>query len=249
VTIRSCWAAAGVVLCLAALSTGCVRVVPGMASPVENRPVGGIEQILPTTEEVAAGVGAELETNGPPAVGGLDKLDSGLRDNDDAAPIACLGTVEPRERVVYEQAPIRAAAIQGYWNHQRSQGGVLAVRAAAIELSSATAAHKLFDEFTAQWKHCSGQTLTITKEDRIHVMWYVKIGDVAASSPLLTTTNNWWDNQPDKGFPAGRALGIASNVIVDIDVDMDRDYGPPSPVANRATNVADVMLRKITRIS
>jgi hypothetical protein len=249
VIIRSCWTRAGVALGLAALSAGCVNVIPGAAHPVENRPAGGIEQILPTTEEVAAGVGAELETNGPPAVGGVDRLDSGLRDNKDAAPIECLGAVEPRERVVYEHAAVRAAAIQGYWNHQRSQGGVLAVRAAAIELSSATAARKVFDEFIVEWKRCSGQTVTITKEDRVHVMWYVKVGEVAAADPLLTTTNSWWDDQPDKGFPAGRALGIASNVIVDVDVDMDRDYGPPTPVGNRATNIADVMLRKVTRIS
>jgi len=249
VTIRYCWARVAAVLSLTALSAGCVNVAPGTATPVENRPAGGIEQILPTTEEVAAGVGAELETNGPPAVGGIDKLDSGLRDNNDAAPIECLGAVEPRERVVYEHAAVRAAAIQGYWNHQRGRGGVLAVRAAAIELPSATAARALFDEFVLQWKRCSGHTVTITKEDRIHVMWYVKVGEVAAPDPLLTTTNNWWDDRPDKGFPAGRALGIASDVIVDVDVDMDRDHGPPSPVGNRATDIADVMLRKVTRTS
>lgn len=248
-TRRSCWARACAALSLAALSAGCVSVVPGTAKPVENRPAGGIEQILPTTEEVAAGVGAELETNGPPSVGGIDKLDSGLHDNNDAAPIECLGAVEPRERVVYEKAPVRAVAIQGYWNHQRSQGGVLAVRVAAVELASATAAHELFDAFILQWKRCSGQTVIITEEDRIHVMWYVKVGEVAASDPLLTATNSWWDNQPNKGFPAGRALGVASNVIVDVDVDMDGDHGPPSPVGNRATNIADVMLRKVTRTS
>ena len=55
--------------------------------------------------------------------------------------------------------------------------GVLGVRAAAVELAPATAARKLFDEFIAQWKHCSGQTVTITKEDRVHVMWYVKVGE------------------------------------------------------------------------
>lgn len=246
-TIRSCRTRVTAVLCLATLSTSCVNVVPGAAKRVENHPAGGIEQILPTVEEVAVGVGAELETNGPPAVGDIDRLDSGLRDNADAAPIECVGVVEPRERVVYEQAPVRAVAIQGYWNHRRGQGGVLSVRAAAVELASETAAHRLFDGFVEQWKHCSGQTITITKEDRVHVMWYVKVGDVAVSGPLLTVTNSWWDDQPKGAFPAGRAFGVASNMVVDVDVDMDRDHGPSAPVANRAINIAEVMLRKVTR--
>jgi hypothetical protein len=238
-----------VVLALVALSSGCVSVVPGSAKAVEHRRVGGIEEILPTAEEVAAGVGADLETNGPPAVGGIDKLDSGLRDNQDAAPIECVGAVQPRERVVYQQAPVRSVAFQGYWNHHSGQGGVLAVRAGAVEVASESAAHKLFDEFVQQWNHCSGQTITITKEDRVHVMWYVKVGNVAVSDPLLTATNTWWDDGPEGAFPAGRALGFASNVIVDVDVDMDRDHGPPAPVGNRATSIAEVMLRKITKIS
>jgi hypothetical protein len=243
------WWAAPVVLCLAALSSSCVSVVPGSAKAVENRRVGGIEQILPTTEEVAAGVGANLETNGPPAVGGIDELDSGLRDNQDAAPIECVGAVQPRERVVYQQAPVRAVAFQGYWNHNGGEGGVLAVRAGAVELASESAAHKLFDEFVRQWNQCSGQTVTITKEDRVHVMWYVKVGDVAVSDPLLTATNMWWNDGPELPFPAGRALGIASNVIVDVDVDMDRDHGPPAPVGSRATDIAEVMLRKVSKTS
>jgi hypothetical protein len=69
------------------------------------------------------------------------------------------------------------------------------------------------------------------------------------SDRLLTATNSWWDDGPEGAFPAGRALGFASNVIVDVDVDMDRDHGPPAPVGNRATDIAEVMLRKITKTS
>ena len=238
------WVAAA--LCVGALCTSCVSSISGTAKPAEHHRIPGIEQILPTLEETNADVGSQLEPNGPPSVGGSDKLAADLKDNADIAPIECLGPVQPRERVVYQQAPVKAVAIQEYWNHQRAPGGVLVVRAAAIELASEPAARKFFETSVQQWKQCDGRTAVITKEDRIHVMWNVKVGDVAVSGPLLTATNRWWDEPPKPAFPDGRALGIAANVIVDVDVTMDPDYGTPAPVGDRATKVANEMLRKVT---
>jgi PknH-like extracellular domain len=178
-------------------------------------------------------------------VGGSDKLDAGLHDSRDVAPIECLGSVQPRERVVYQHVPVKAVALQNYWARRRAVGGVLVVRAAVIELASETAARTFFESSVQQWKQCVGQTAIITKEDRVHVMWNVKLGDVAASNSLVTATNSWWDDQPKPAFPDGRALGIAANVVVDVNVSMDRDDGPPGQVGDRATKVADEMLRKV----
>ncbi|WP_118915459.1 sensor domain-containing protein [Mycobacterium shigaense] len=232
-------------LAVCLLSAGCVDTVAG-------RPTGAggavrvvpLEQILPSGDEVNAAVGNKLMPEGPPEVGGIAVLPNGIRDDNDATPVECIGVTSALLRVVYEEALVRAVAAQNYWNSDLSVA-VFSVRAGAVRLSSSTDAQRLFVSFVRQWQKCAGTTVTLRTHDSENTELYLRVEDVKVDGPLLSATVVSWDNHHTPPTPDERAVGIGSDVVVDVRVSV----GPGAQAATRAVDLARVMLQNVASTS
>lgn len=225
------------------LGTGCVTTVTG--TPTRAGHLGGaalpLEQILPDAEEVSAAVGNALPPHSPALVGGIDMLPNGIRDSGDAAPIECLGVIEPAMRIVYENGPVRGAATQSYWNYD-SGVAVSSAMAAAIKLASPADAQRLFASFVQQWQHCAGTTVTIFTHDSSNTELYAKVTNTRADGPVRSATVVGWDNHHTSPAPDERAVGIQGDIIADVKVAVD----PHAQAGTRAIDVVKAMLRKVS---
>jgi PknH-like extracellular domain len=228
---------------VALLTAGCVNTVVGMPTRA-GRPAAGVaplEQILPTDDEVKTAVGNDLPSHSPPAVGGIDVLPNGIRDDNDAAPIECIGATDPLLRVVYEKGPVRAAAEQTYWNYDLGVA-VSSAHAGVVRFASSEAAQRLFASLTPQWQKCGGTTVTMHTHDSENTELYSKVTDVKVDGPILSATIIGWDNHHTPPFPNEHAVGVASDVIVDVEVAI----GPGGEAGTRAIDLVKVMLRKVS---
>ena len=148
----------GAVVGIAVLA-GCASTVDGIAA--RREPVSAVRDlaaILPTSAEAGRAAGNPLPDNGLPEVGGIDVLPNGIRDNDDANPIECLGPVTPFMRVVYEGGDVRRAAWQEFSNFGGAQT-VSSVDAGVVEFGSEAEAQRMFGGFVSRWKSCEGKTV------------------------------------------------------------------------------------------
>jgi hypothetical protein len=230
-------------LAVALLTAGCVNTVVGMPTRA-SRPaavVAPLDQVLPTGEEVRTAVGNDLLPEGPPLTGGIDVLPNGIRDDNDAAPIECIGATAPLLRVVYEKGSVRAAATQTSWNSDLSVA-VFSVHAGAVRLASSDAAQRLFASFILQWQKCAGTTVTMHTHDSENTVLYSKVTDVKVDGPILSATVIDWDNHHTPPFPNEHAVGLESDVIVDVKV----ADGPGVEAGTRAIDLVKVMLRKVS---
>lgn len=146
-------------------------------------------------------------------------LSNGIRNDTDAAPIECIGAAVPCMRVVYEKSPVRAAAAHSYW-----QAGldlvVSSAKAGAVRLASAADAQRLFATFVAQCQKCENITVALYIHDDSNTEIYLKISDVVVSGPILSATIISWDNHHSVQSRDERAVGVESDVIVDVEVDV-----------------------------
>ncbi|MEE6138017.1 sensor domain-containing protein [Mycobacterium sp. 050128] len=230
-------------LAVALLTAGCVNTVAGMPKRAV-RPastVAPLEQILPTDDEVKAAVGNDLPAHSPPATGGIDVLPNGIRDDSAAAPIECIGATDPLLRVVYEKGPIRGVATQTYWNYD-SGVAVSSAHAGVVRLASSADAQRLFASFVAQWQKCAGTTVTMNTHDSENTELYSKVIDVKVEGPVLSVTLSDWDNHTTPPAPNEHAVGVESDVIVDVEA-ADQ---PGVQAGTRAIDLVKVMLRKVS---
>jgi hypothetical protein len=228
--------AAGVML------AGCTTSVDGTARPAHSAGLIGvgssIAQVLPNDAELSAALGIRVSTSGePPVVGGPDMMPDGIRDNTDASEIQCLGVTHPLMKWVFKNAPVRAAAYS-LANLNISFG--------VVALASPSDARALFSAFADQWRQCQGKTMVVYHAeggpDLLHAITAVNASDamltamVMASSPADRTAP----------FPDERALGVAANCIVDVEVS-DTSWHPADPPPdNQAATIANLMLTRVS---
>ncbi|ABL05795.1 MULTISPECIES: sensor domain-containing protein [Mycobacterium ulcerans group] len=240
---RAGWAGAVALLGIGLLGTGCTNTVAGVSTHAGQPGANALtpEQVLPDGEEVKAAVGNDLPPHSPPMVGDIGVLPNGIRDNSAAAPIECLGAIAPAMRISYEVAPVRAAALQDYWNYD---SGVVASSAtvAAIKLASSDDAQRLFASFTQQWRQCEGRTVTMYTHDRSDTELYSKVTEVRTDGPILSATIISWDNHHTPQSPVERAVGVQGDVLADAKVALR----PHSQPGTRAIELVKVMLRKVS---
>ena len=200
--------------------------------------------ILPSSAEVTEIAGNPLSDNGSrPAVGGIDILPNGIRDNKAANPIDCLGAVSPFMRIVYEKGEVRGAAWQAFSNYGGHQT-VSSVDAGVVEFGSEAQAQAMFGDFVSRWKACEGTTVTTYLHNADNAELYEKITDVRVDGAVLSATVINSDNQHDVEFPTERALGVASDCIVDVDAAVTDGTRKP---AGRAVKLATAMLDRVDR--
>jgi hypothetical protein len=234
----------GTVLGVSLLATGCAGTVDGTARRASLSPgttVTSLALIMPGDAEIRAALGNDMQQVPPPRVGGIELLPDGIRSNSEATPIECIGTTTSRLRVVYEKAPVRAAAVQDYWNYGLDVVASSAT-AAAIRLASADDAQHLFGSFVQQWQSCAGKTVTLSNMDSSRTLLYSKVTDVHLDGPLLSATVLRWDNHHTPPFPVERAVGVDADVLADVEVAIR----PHTQTSSRAIDLAKIILRKLS---
>ena len=161
-----------------AVLAGCTSTVDGTAA--RHDPVSAVRDlaaILPSSAEAGQAAGNPMSDNGFPAIGGIDLLPNGIRDNNDANPIECLGPVTPFMRVVYEGGDVRRAAWQEFSNFGGGQT-VSSADAGVVEFGSDAEAQRMFGAFVTQWKACEGKTVRSVLHSPANIELYQKITDV-----------------------------------------------------------------------
>jgi hypothetical protein len=249
--IRRLKAALGV-LAITVLTAGCVTTVSGSGRPSTG--AGGIvgvgrdiPRVLPDDADFIAALGTSVSDGGfPPSVGSLDMLPDGIRTDQDASEIECLGVTSPFMRKMYENSSVQAVASQRWDNWDKGRSGNYSVDAGAIALKNPADARALFGTFANQWPKCEGKTMILYHAgggpDQYLQITNVRVTDdmlsaiVMSSSPATHTPAS-----PDE-----RAVGVSMNCIVDVSVsDSSWRTGDPMP-QNMAATLAETMLKKIT---
>jgi hypothetical protein len=228
--------------------TGCTTTVGGSAARGTHSTAAlDLVAILPGDAEVSAIAGNPLSDNGSrPTAGGIDALPNGIRDNNAANPIDCLGAVSPFMRIVYEKGEVRAAAWQTFANYGGHQT-VSSVDTGVVEFGSAAQAQKMFGSFATRWKACEGTTVTTYLHNADNAELYEKITDVRVDGAVLSATVINTDNQHDAQFPTERALAVASDCIVDVDAAVTGGTPAQQKPAGRAVNLATAMLDRVNQ--
>lgn len=224
---------------------GCSTTVGGSAvRDGRSTAARDLAAILPSSAEVSEIAGNPLSDNGArPTVGGIDVLPNGIRDSDAANPIDCLGPVSPFMRIVYANGDVRGAAWQSFSNYGGQQT-VSSVDTGVVQFGSAAQAQAMFGDFVSRWKECAGTTVTTYLHNGDNTELYEKITDVRVDGAILSATVINSDSQHDAEFPTERAVGVASDCIVDVDAAVTDGTRKP---AGRAENLASAMLGRINQ--
>ncbi len=173
-------------------------------------------------------------------------LPNGIRDNNDANPIECLGPITPFMRVVYEGGDVRRAAWQEFSNFGGGQT-VSSLDAGVVEFGSEAEAQRMFGGFVSRWKACEGKTVRSVLRSPANTELYQKITDVKVDGPVLSATVINSDNQGDATFPTERAIGLAADCVVDVDVAVTGGTPAEQRASGRAVSLATTMQDKINR--
>jgi hypothetical protein len=220
---------------------GCTSTVGGdaVSAPPDARK---LVPLLPNSAQVSDIMGNRLSDEGtPPFVGDLDSLPNGIRDNATANPIDCLGAVAPFMRIVYEKGAVRAAAVQTFGNFG-NLAAVSSVNAGIIEFASEAEAQRMFGDFVSRWRACQGTTVTTRLPSADGAELYQQITDVRVDGAVLAATVINSNNGQDVRYPTERALGIASDCAVDIDVAVTNGQA-----GRRAVELATLMLDRVNQ--
>ena len=202
--------------------------------------------VLPSSAEAGRAVGNPLSDSELPAVGGIEMLPNGIRDNDAASPIECLGPVTPFMRVVYEVGDVRRTAWQQYSNFGGGQT-VSSVDAGIVEFGSEAEAQRMFGDFVTRWKACEGKTVRSPLRSPANTELYQKITDVKVDGPVVSATVLNSDNRGEVAFPTERSIGLAADCIVDVDAAVTGGALARRRASGRAVSLVTTMLDKITR--
>ncbi|MCX2931011.1 sensor domain-containing protein [Mycobacterium sp. CVI_P3] len=228
-----------------AVLAGCSDTVGGTAvRPMPSGAPRDLAAILPSGAEVSQAAGNPLADSGAAVIGGIDVLPDGIRDDTGATPIECLGPVSPFMRVVYEGGDVRGAGWQEFSNYGGGQT-VSSVDAGVVEFDSDAEAQRMFGAFVTRWKACEGTTVTTALHNSAGLELYQKITDVTVDGAVLSATVVNSDNQGDATFPTERAVGLADDCVVDVDVAVTAGTPAQQSASGRAVKLVATMRAKV----
>jgi hypothetical protein len=152
----------------------------------------------------------------------------------DATPIECVSAGYRLQKVVYAASPVREVASQS-WAGGDLNGPPLSGFFGAVEFATADAAQRFFAASADKWRRCNGQTMVLHQPEH-GADGVSRITDVVVDSTVVSAVV-----LHDDGSMIQRALGVASDRVVDVEIaDVDRGGGARGAVA-----VANLMLQKI----
>jgi hypothetical protein len=201
------------------------------AKPSVSRP---LNQVLPTGDELTTTLGVGPGFTGQLVVGGAEMLLQGVGESE-ATPIECVSAGYQLQKVVYAATPVREVASQS-WAGGDLNGPPLSGFFGAVEFATADDAQRFFAASADKWRRCNGQTMVLRQPEH-GADGVSRITDVVVDSTVVSAVV-----LHDDGSTIQRALGVASDRVVDVEIaDVDRGGGARGAVA-----VANLMLRKIT---
>jgi hypothetical protein len=233
---RSTIAALSVCAVLAGCSSAPVDGAPAVhvAEAVKPSPARALDQALPTINELATILGTAGYT-GQLVKGGPEMLLQGVRESE-ATPIDCVSTGYRLQKIVYQASPVQSVASQP-WIGGDQNGPSYAGFFGAVQFATADDAQAFFATSADKWHRCNGQTLVLHQPER-GADGLSRITDVVVDSTFVSAVV-----LHDDGSTIQRALGVAADSVVDVEV--TNPPGSSASGAAGAVGVAKLMLQKI----
>jgi PknH-like extracellular domain len=202
-----------------------------VAKPSPDRALGSA---LPTADELATMLDAS-GFMGQLVEGGTDTLLQGVREAE-ASPVDCVSVGYRLEKVVYQASPVRSVASRS-WAGGDANGPSATGFFGVVQFSDPDAARGFFAASADKWHRCNGQTMVLNQPDRRAAV-SSRITDVGIDDRIVSAVV-----MHDAGSTIQRALGVASDCIVEVEItDVS---GASATGVGDAVAVANLMLQKI----
>jgi hypothetical protein len=207
------------------LSAGCGVAVGGAAKPAPSpaprsltgQSVGHVLLGDRTLSRILK-QSLNIDPRFPPRFGG----DEDLQDDGTASPDDCLGVAAMLQRSVYRSSRVQEVAVET-WRHAAMRADVTSVQEGVVSLPTAADADALFAAFARQWQECDGAT-TWLPGNMFRLKGKITNVQVATSVVAATVSIGWAppNSKPvsdSESIPAGRAIGVRGNCLVEVEVD------------------------------
>jgi len=167
--------------------------------------------------------------------GGPEMLLQGVSESE-ATPIDCVSAGYRLEKIVYRASPVRSVASQS-WVGGDQNGPSYSGFFGVVQFATPDDALAFFAASADKWHRCNGQTLVLHQPehgaDGLSRITDVGVDDSIVSAVVLH----------DNGSTVQRAIGVASDCIVDVEV--TNPAGDSDTSASGGVGVANRMLQKI----
>jgi PknH-like extracellular domain len=233
---RSTIAALSACAVLAGCSSAPVDGAPvvHIAEAAKPSPSRALDQVLPNVNELATILGT-AGFMGQLVEGGAEMLLQGVRESE-ATPVECVSPGFRLQKVVYQESPVRSVASQS-WVGGDANGPSFSGFFGAVKFATADDAQAFFAASADKWHRCNGQTLVVHQPEH-GADGLSRITDVVVDRKVVSAVV-----LHDDGSTIQRALGVASDCVVDVEVtNIAGDSGSGAP---GAAGVANLMLQKI----
>lgn len=239
-------------LSIGLLSVGCTVVTGGKAQPPPRlmpRPVTGqtIAQVLLGDQALSRILNQPfvIDSRLPPRFGGPEALQGS------SSPADCLGVAEMLHQSVYGASKVNDVAVEA-WRHAARPAQLTSIKEGAVSLATAADANALFSRFAQQWQSCDGQTVLLP-DDVFKLKAEITNIQVAPSVLAGTVSIAFESGRLDQAsIPAGRAIGVRGNCLVEVEVDFFNATGQSlqgSSVTNAtAFDIAHLMLDRVSAL-
>jgi hypothetical protein len=231
-TIAALSACAVLAGCSSAVGAAPVVHIVEAASPSVTR---SPDKVLPTGAELTTTLRVGAGFTGQLVMGGADMLLQGVGESE-ATPIECVGAGYRLQKVVYQAGPVRQVASQS-WAGGDLNGPPLSGFFGVVKFATADDAQAFFAGAADKWRRCNGQTLVLRQPEH-GADGSSRITDVLVESKVISAVV-----LHDDGSMIQRALGVASDCVVDVEI-TDAGGGGGNGAAS-AVAVANLMLQKV----
>lgn len=236
----------------AAGAVGAVCIALGLSgcsgAPVDDRPVVTIVEaaqpsqaiplarFLPSAPELSAALGTGANSMmGQPVEGDADVLLSGVADGQ-AAPVDCVSSAYRLQRIVYDASPVQSVATTT-WAGGGFDAPPVTGFFGVVQMASPGAAQEFFASMTDRWRRCNGQTVSLQLPghgaDELSRITDVAFGEQVLSANVLHTSGG------TESPTAMRAVGLAGDCIVEVELTDPRPTGDPQGAVTVAAAILD----------
>jgi hypothetical protein len=229
------------------LLAGCASQVDGRAmdkpaSSTNPAPhvARALDQVLPTTQELSGALGiAPTGFMGQLVQGGADMLLRGV-DRAQAFPAECVSATYRLQQMTYAASPVRSVATRS-WAGGGIDGPSLTGFFGVVQFASPADAQAFFASVADKWQRCDGRTMVLQQGGQ-GAGEQSRISDVVVEPRMVSAVVV--HESGDSGITLQRALGVAADCIVDIEITDVADAKAAG--ARDAVDVAEVMLDKLS---
>jgi hypothetical protein len=205
-----------------------------IAEAAKPSPSRALDQALPTVNELGTVLGT-TGFMGQLVKGGNEMLLQSVQESE-ATPIDCVSAGYRLEKVAYQASPVQTVASQS-WIGGDQNGPSYSGFFGAVRFDTAEDAQAFLAATADKWHRCNGQTLVLHQPQR-GADRLSRISDVAVDGKVVSAVV-----LHDDGSTIQRALGVASDSVVDVEV--TNPPGSSAAGAAGAVGVANLMLQKI----